>query len=57
MSDINVLILEKLNNYEQDVKELCEVAIGFAEQGLSETSISEQLRAVVRSVVKKGGEE
>jgi hypothetical protein len=54
MSDINKLILEKLCYYPEDVKELCGVAIHYAEQGLPETSIAEQLNAVVRNIVKKG---
>lgn len=56
MSDINKLILDKLKSYPSDVQELCEIAIQYAEQGLPETSIVEQLNSVARNIVKKEAE-
>ena len=54
MTDINKLIIEKLSAYPDDVRLVAEKALEFATaEHTSESLIAEQLKGLVRDVVKQ----
>lgn len=54
MSEVNELIIQKLKEYDPDVRELATEALKLSET-LSEQSVAEQLENVVRQIIKNRG--
>lgn len=52
LPDVNALIIEKLNTYPADVRELAIQAIRLSES-YPETAVAEQLQAIVRKLSKQ----
>ena len=53
VNKINDLIQKKLDHFPEDVHELALEAIKLSESGLSDSSVSEQLRHIVRRILRK----
>lgn len=56
MSEVNELIIKKLNKYPPSIFKLAKRAIELAES-LPELSVPEQLKSVVRQIVREEGDE
>lgn len=52
LPDVNALIIEKLNTYPDDVRELAIQAIRLSES-FPEAAVAEQLQSVVRKLAKQ----
>jgi len=52
LTDVNTLIIDKLNAYPEDVRELAIQAIRLSESN-SEVVVADQLQAVVRRLAKQ----
>ncbi len=52
MTDINDLIMKKLDNFPKDVSSLARAAIRLSQTGLSELSIAEQLGHTAKKIIK-----
>lgn len=52
LPDVNALIIEKLNAYPDDVRELAVQAIRLSESN-AEVAVADQLQAVVRRLAKQ----
>lgn len=54
LTDVNKLIIEKLDTYPADVRELAIQAIRLSES-YPETAVAEQLQTIVRKLAKQQG--
>lgn len=54
LTDVNALIIEKLDTYPADVRELAIHAIRLSES-YPETAVAEQLQTIVRKLAKQQG--
>ncbi|MBA3006215.1 MAG: hypothetical protein FP810_06445 [Desulfocapsa sp.] len=57
LPDVNVLIMEKLNAYPDDVRELAIQAIRLSEAHHPEAAVADQLQTIVRRLAKQQEED
>ena len=53
LPDVNALIMEKLNAYSDDVRELAIQAIRLSEAHHPESAVADQLQSIVRRLAKQ----